>query len=91
MKLSLNESTRTPKVNPVSVVVGGARLSMVPSLDSCASTISKEGRSDSITEGLNSTTQFTVTVEPLRIISLPVLVETVTDKGGTIETEHESM
>ena len=65
----------------VPATVGPVRVSGVPSLDSCASTISTE-RSDSTTDGLNSTVQVRVTSDPLRI-GLVGSLATVTDGFGT--------
>ena len=60
--------------------VGPVRVSGAPSLESCAETISSES-SDSITDGPNSTTQFTATVE---VISL-------TGLDGVLMTDTEAM
>ena len=67
------------KVLPATV--GPVKVSGVPSLDSCASTISTE-RSDSTTDGPNSIVQVTVTSVPLRM-GLAGLLATVTDGSGT--------
>jgi hypothetical protein len=64
----------------VPLVVGSVRVSGVPSLYSRASTISNES-SDSITEGPNSTAQFTVTVE----------IITLTGLDGVLVTDTEAM
>ena len=67
-------------MNVVPVTVRLDRFPMLPSLNSCADTISNDS-SDSITAGPNSTVQVTVIAEPLRII-LPLLLVTVTDRGS---------
>ena len=75
------------KVKVVLVTAGPDRLSGIPSLTSCADTISNES-SDSITAGSNSTVQVTVTEDPL--LTVLSLLVTVTDCGaGTVGTEHE--
>ena len=67
----------------VPVTVGPVRASGVPSLDSCASTISKE-RSDSIIAGPNSTVQDTVTVDPTSWMVLTgILMMVIEDGAGT--------
>ena len=81
--LSLKELIAASKIKLVSVMVGPVRFSIVPSLDSCADTISKES-SDAIAAGPNSTVQVTMLAEPLRTTE-PPLLETVTDSGfGTV-------
>ena len=64
----------------MSDTVGPVSVSGVPSLESCVSTISSE-RSDSITDGPTSTTQFTVTVE----------VTSLTGLGGVLVTDTEAV
>ena len=64
----------------MSDTVGPVSVSGVPSLESCVSTISSES-SDSITDGPNSTTQFTVTVE----------VTSWTGLGGALVTDTETV
>ena len=76
-----------PKLRVVPVSVGSVRVSGVPSLDNCASTISNES-SDSITAGPNSTVQITVIEDPM-LTKLSLLV-TVTDWGsGTVGAKNE--
>ena len=66
------------------VSAGPARFSGVPSLDSCADTISNES-SDSITAGPNSIVHLRVTSDPLRMM-VPLLLVIVTDCGaGTVQ------
>ena len=61
------------------------RLSIVPfGWVSSADTISSE-RSDSITEGPNSTTQLTVTVDVIALTGLDGVLEIVTESGGGTE------
>ena len=62
----------------VPVTVGPGRVSGVPSLESCASTISSE-TSDSITDGPTSTTQFTVTEEAISLTGLDGVLVTDTE------------
>ena len=70
------------KVKVVPVTVGPDRLSIVPSLNSCADTISNES-SDSITDEPNSTVQVTMTEDPL--LTMLSLLEIVIDCGaGTV-------
>ena len=65
------------------------RLSIVPfGWVSCADTISSE-RSDSITDGPNSTTQFTATVEVISLTGLDGVLETDTETGGGTEGGRE--
>ena len=74
----------------VPATVGPVRVSGVPSLDSCASTISSE-RSDSTTAGLNSTMQVRVTVVPA-LTGLAWSLVIVTEAwGGTEERETHKL
>ena len=75
------------KVYAVPVTNGPVRVSRVPSLDSCASTINSESSDSNIAE-FNTTVHIKETVDPLGTM-LPLLV-TATDCGsGTVKTEHE--
>ena len=65
----------------VPATVGPVRVSGVPSLDSCVSTISSE-RSDSITDGLNSTVQARVTLVPSMMGLIGSLVILTLDIGA---------
>jgi hypothetical protein len=85
----LKELTANPKIKLEPLIVGASSISGLPSRNSWASTVSSES-SDSVTSCPKSTSQFTVIAEPLRIVSLPVLLETVTEgEAGTVETDHE--
>ena len=66
----------------VPVTVGSDRLSMIPSLDSHASTIISES-SDSITDGPNSTVQIRVAEEPYTIELIGSLVMDKETSVGT--------
>ena len=89
MSLSLKEFTVAVKLKVVPVTIGPARVSGVPSLDSCASTISNESSESNIAES-NSTVQVTVIEDPLETM-LSLLV-TATDCGsGTVGTEYEHL
>ena len=86
--LSLKELISDPKIKLDPLIIGSASVSGVPSRNSWASTISSES-SDSDTPCPKSTSQFTVMAELLRIMLLPVLLETVTEgEAGTVETDH---
>ena len=71
------------KVKVVLVTAGPVTLSIVPSLDSRASTISK-GISDSIIAELSSTAQVTAIVD-ISLTGLGGLLVTDTDTGGGTE------
>ena len=79
----------------VPATVGPVRVSGVPSLDSCASTISTE-RSESTTDGLNSTVQVRVTVDPVLtelVWSLVIITEAGVGTEGrdTTRTYHAGL
>ena len=69
----------------VPVLVRPVRVCTFPSLNSCASTASKV-RSDSTTDGLNSTVHVTVTSDPM-VTGLAKLLAIVTEAGRGTETE----
>ena len=64
----------------VPVTVRPVIVSGVPSLDSCASTVSNE-RSDSTIAGSNSTVQMRVTSDPSGWIGLTGSLEILTESG----------
>ena len=64
--------------------IGPLRASGAPSLESCASTISSE-KSDSITDGSNSTTQFTVIVDTIALTGLDGVLVTDTEAAEGTE------
>ena len=69
------------------VTVGPLRVSGVPSLDSCASTVSSE-RSDATITELNTKVQVKVTPVPTVTMSeLPLLVSIREEGVGTIQTQ----
>ena len=72
----------------VPVTVRPVIASGVPSLDSCASTISNE-RSESITPSLISTEQITVTLDSRRTGLAGILVTVIDDGAGTGGEERE--
>ena len=66
----------------VPVTVGPVRASGVPSLDSCASTVSKNISASNIE--LNFTTHVKVASDPIIWIELTALLVSVRDEVGTI-------
>ena len=85
----MKELISDPKTRLEPLIIGSASVSGVPSRNSWASTISSES-SDSDTPCPKSISQFIVIAELLRIMLLPVLLETVTEgMAGTVEIDHE--
>ena len=68
--------------------IGPLKASGAPSLESRASTISSE-RSDSITDGSNSTTQLTVIVDTIALTGLDGVLVTDTEAAEGTEDGRE--